>query len=252
MIKISVANQKGGVGKTTIVFHLAHVWAGQGKKVLCVDMDPQGNLSSSFCPEGIPEKSLVSAVFRKKKPEVMRTESGIYLAASDISLSVHEKDLSLKNYFCLKSWLDSVKDFDIVLIDTPPSLGLFTVNALTAANFVIAPVDVSIYAIRALTDLQNSLKELSGVTKSPKLLGVVLSSFTKFHRSSRAIQEHLDEEYKKLLFSTVIPNSTKVKEALIMGVPVWKIKGDVSRVEKCFRTLSREVLSRIEKRKRSR
>ena len=92
MIKISVANQKGGVGKTTIVFHLAHVWAGQGKKVLCVDMDPQGNLSSSFCPEGIPEKSLVSAVFRKKKPEVMRTESGIYLAASDISLSVHEKE----------------------------------------------------------------------------------------------------------------------------------------------------------------
>ena len=251
MIKISVANQKGGVGKTTIVFHLAYVWAEQRKKVLCVDMGPQGNLSSSFCPEGIPEKSLVSAVFRKKKPEVMRTESGIYLAASDISLSVHEKDLSLKNYFCLKSWLDSVKDFDIVLIDTPPSLGLFTVNALTAANFVIAPVDVSIYAIRALTDLQNSLKELSGVTKSPKLLGVILSSFTKFHRSSRAIQEHLNEEYKELLFSTVIPNSTKVKEALIMGVPVWKIKGDVSRVEKCFRTLSREVLSRIEKRKRS-
>lgn len=252
MIKISVANQKGGVGKTTIVFHLAHVWAGQGKKVLCVDIDPQGNLSSSFCPEGIPERSLVSAVFRRKKPEVLRTESGIYLAASDISLSVHEKDLSLKNYFCLKSWLDLTRDFDIILIDTPPSLGLFTVNALTAAHYVIAPVDVSVYAIRALTDLQNSLKELSGVTKSPKLLGVVLSSFSKFHRSSRAIQEHLDEEYKKLLFSTVIPNSTKVKEALIMGIPVWKIKGDVSRVEKCFRTLSREVLNRIEKPKRSR
>ncbi|MFH2068794.1 MAG: ParA family protein [Candidatus Omnitrophota bacterium] len=252
MIKISVANQKGGVGKTTIVFHLAHVWAGQGKKVLCVDMDPQGNLSSSFCPEGIPEKSLVSAVFKKKRPEVIQTNKGIYLAASDISLSVHEKDLSLKNYFCLKYWLDSVKNFDVVLIDTPPSLGLFTVNALTAANWVIAPVDISVYAIRALTDLQNSLKELSGVTKSPKLLGVVLSSFTKFHRSSRAIKEHLDEEYQDLLFSTIIPNSTKAKEALILGAPVWKIKGDVSKIEKSFRALSREVLSRIEKRKRSR
>jgi chromosome partitioning protein len=251
MIKISVANQKGGVGKTTIVFHLAHIWARQGKKVLCVDMDPQGNLSSSFCPEGIPEKSLVSAVFKKRRPEVLRTESGICLAASDIGLSVHEKDLSLKNYFCLKSWLDSVRDFDVVLIDTPPSLGLFTVNALTAANYVIAPVDISVYAIRALTDLQNSLKELSGVTKSPKLLGIILSSFTKFHRSSRAIKEHLDEEYEKLLFSTVIPSSTKVREALILGIPVWKIKGDVSRVEKCFRTLSSEVLKRIEKKKGS-
>ena len=251
MIKISVANQKGGVGKTTIVFHLAHVWSGKGKRVLCVDMDPQGNLSSSFCPEGIPEESLVSAVFRKRRPEVLRTESGIFLAASDIGLSVYEKDLSLKNYFCLKSWLDSIRDFDIVLIDTPPSLGLFTVNALTAAHYVIAPVDISVYAIRALTDLKNSLKELSGVTKSPKLVGVILSSFTKFHRSSRAIKEHLDEEYRELLFSTVIPNSTKVKEALILGTPVWKIKGDVSRLEKCFRMLGAEILKKIEKKKRS-
>jgi len=244
MIKISFANQKGGVGKTTIAFHLAHIWAGGGKKVLVIDMDPQGNLSSSLWSEEISENSLTSSLFKKGKPAIL-TKNKISLVPSDISLSVHEKDLSLKNYFRLKTWLDPIKDFDIAIIDCPPSLGLFTINALTASDWVIAPVDVSVYALRALADLKDSLKELSEIAKSPSFLGIVLSSFTAYYRASKVIKEHLEEIYKDLLFSTVIPASTKIREALMLGVPVWEVKGDTTRVEKSFRSLAKEIMDQI-------
>lgn len=244
MLKIVFANQKGGVGKTTIAFHMAHVWTEEGKKVLCIDMDPQGNLSGSLWSEEIPEESLISSVFEKKEPKIL-SKNGICLVASDISLSVHEKDLSLKNYFRLKSWLDSIKDFDITIIDCPPSLGLFTINALIASDWVIAPVDVSVYALRALTDLKNSLKEISEIEKGPSLLGIVLSSFAEYYRASKVIKEHLEEKYKNLLFSTIIPASTKVREAIMLGVPVWKIKGDTTNIEGSFRSLSKEIIKRI-------
>lgn len=206
-------------------------------------MDPQGNLSSSFWSEEIPEDSLISLIFKQQEPKIIE-KNGIYLVPADISLSVYEKDLSLKNYFRLKTWLESIKGFDIVIIDCPPSLGLFTINSLMASDWIIAPVDVSIYDVKALTDLQNSLKELSEIEKPPLLLGIVLSSFTAHHRASKAIREHLEETYKDLLFSTVIPSSTKIREALMLGVPVWKIK-ETDNIEESFRSLAKEIVERI-------
>ena len=249
MIKISVANQKGGVGKTTIAFHLANIWTEEGKKVLCIDMDPQGNLSISLWPKEIPEDSLISSIFEQKEPKIIE-KNGIYLVASDISLSVYEKDLSLKNYFRLKSWLDPIEDFDIAIIDCPPSLGLFTINSLMASEWVIAPVDVSVYALRALTDLKNSLKELSEIEKPPSLLGIVLSSFTAHYRASKVIKEHLEEKYKDHLFSTVIPASTKIREALMLGAPVWRVKGGTANIEESFRSLAKEIMERIKTKRR--
>jgi chromosome partitioning protein len=243
-LRLAIANQKGGVGKTTLAFHLIHAWAEDGKEILAVDMDPQGDLTSSLIGREIPETALVSQIFEGKSPQPVQIAPHISLAAAEISLSVHEKDLSLKNYFRLKTWLDELQGLDVVIIDCPPSLGLFTINALVASKWVVAPVDVSFYAVRALGDLLGSLEELKEIGEGAELLGIAPSAFSSRQRATRAVQELLDEEYGDSLFSTILPSSTRVREALILGVPVWKVNRYEEAVEAAFRALADEIWER--------
>ncbi len=244
-MKLAVANQKGGVGKTTLAFHLIHAWAEEGRRVLAVDMDPQGDLTGSLWSGDLPQSALVARVFEGKGITPLEVEEGIALVAAEISLSVHEKDLSLKNYFRLKTWLDTLGNrFDAVVVDCPPSLGLFTINALVAAQWVVAPVDVSLYSVRALGDLLGSLEELREIGEGAKLLGVAPFAFAARQRATRAVQELLEEEYGDLLFSWVIPSSARVREALILGRPVWKLKRDEQAVGESFRRLALEIWNR--------
>jgi len=245
LLKLAVANQKGGVGKTTLAFHLIHAWAEEGKRVLAVDMDPQGDLTSSLWSEDLPGTALVARVFEGKSPLPLEVNQGISLVASEISLSVHEKDLSLRNYFRLKTWLDSMgNQFDAVVVDCPPSLGLFTINALVAARWVVAPVDVSFYSVRALEDLLGSLEELKEIGEGARLLGIAPFAFAPRQRATRAVKELLEEEYGDLLFSWVIPSSARVREALILGKPVWKLRRDEQAVGESFRRLALEMWKR--------
>ena len=244
-MRLAVANQKGGVGKTTLAFHLIHAWAEEGRRVLAVDMDPQGDLTSSLWSGDLPDTALVARVFEGKAPLPLEVDEGISMVAAEISLSVHEKDLSLKNYFRLKTWLDSLgNSFDAVVVDCPPSLGLFTINALVATQWVVAPVDVSFYSVRALGDLLGSLEELREIGEGARLLGVAPFAFASRQRAARAVQELLEEEYGDLLFSWVIPSSARVREALILGKPVWSLKRDEQAVGESFRRLAQEVWER--------
>lgn len=247
-MRIAVANQKGGVGKTTLTFHLLHAWAEDGRKVLAVDMDPQGDLTSSLWRDDLPQDALVAGVFDGKEPQPFQVAPGIFLVATEISLSVHEKDLSLKNYFRLKTWLDAKGgDFDAVVVDCPPSLGLFTINALVAAQWVVAPVDVSLYSVRALRDLLGSLEELQEIGEGARLLGVAPFAFASRQRATKAVQELLADEYGDVLFSHVIPSSARVREALILGRPVWELKRDEQAVGDSFRRLASQIWERAQK-----
>jgi len=244
-LRLAVANQKGGVGKTTLAFHLIHAWAEGGKRVLAVDMDPQGDLTSSLWSGDLPHTALVARVFEGKGLVPLEVGQGISLVAAEISLSVHEKDLSLKNYFRLKTWLDSLGNhFDVVVVDCPPSLGLFTINALVATQWVVAPVDVSFYSVRALGDLLGALEELGEIGEGARLLGVAPFAFASRQRAARAVQELLEEEYGNLLFSCIIPSSARVREALILGRPVWKLKRDEQAVGESFKRLALEIWDR--------
>jgi len=220
------------VGKTTLTF----AWAEDERKVLAVDIDPQGDLTSSLWRDDLAKDALVAGVFDGKEPQPFKAAPGIFLVAADTSLSVHEKDLSLKNYFRLKTWLDTKKgDFDAVVVDCPPSLGLFTINALVAVQWVVAPVDVSPHSVRALQDLLGSFKELRETGEGVRLLGV--APFASRQRATKAILELLATEYSDILFSHVIPSSARVREALILGRPVWKLKRDEQAVGDSFRRL---------------
>jgi chromosome partitioning protein len=149
MVKIAVTNQKGGVGKTNITFHLLHLFANDGKKVVTVDTDPQGNLTSCFLDE-IPSESNIKRIFEDTIPQSINVAQNIDLIGSNISLSKYEADAKFANFFRLRELLESssIKDtYDVAIIDTPPSLGLFTSNALISSNYVIIPLDTSKFAL---------------------------------------------------------------------------------------------------------
>ncbi len=247
-ITLAFANQKGGVGKTTLAFHLAHLYShDHGRRVLAVDMDPQGNLTQSLLDQDFPQESNISLIFEGQKPKPIPVLEKLDLVPADLSLSVHEKNLVLSNYFRLKTFLSGL-DYDLILIDCPPSLGLFTINALVATRWVVTPVDISAFSIRGLRDLQDSIQEVqSTVGSETQLLGVVISGFSRRHLASRAIIELLETEYRHVLFETRIPQSTKVREAMIAGVPVWEIVGRRHPVSQAMERLAQEILERMDK-----
>ena len=213
MIKLGIANQKGGVGKTTLAFHLSYLFARSGKKVLMVDMDPQGNLTSCFVDE-LPEESNVKRIFEGEMPKPFRFIENLHLVGSDITLSKYEADAKLTNFFRLKTFLDST-NYDIAIIDTPPSLGLFTSNVLIASSHILIPADVSRFSILGLKDLLNSIDSIKKNTGSDtKIVGIVIAFSDTRVNYFKELSAELNEKYGDLFFKTVIPRSVRVKEAV--------------------------------------
>ena len=223
---ISVTNQKGGVGKTTTVINLGAALKEMGKNVLLVDMDPQGGLGIGLGvePESI-NKSIYDVILDNNNIDeiVVETKSGLYLAPSNIDLCGAELELLSKDRwaFKLKNSIKNITDkYDYIFIDTPPSLGVLTINVLAAAKEVLIPIACEYYSLRALRFLLDSISDVkSYVNKEIKVLGIVFTFYDvrTLHSKEVAneIREALKGKYK--VFNSVIRHTVRFKESPMIG-----------------------------------
>ncbi|OFV84792.1 MAG: chromosome partitioning protein [Acidobacteria bacterium RBG_16_64_8] len=243
---VAFANQKGGVAKTTTTVNLAVAFQELGLRVLAVDMDPQGNLTMSLGlnPDSVRPSMFDVLVNGMSIEEVLHHReldvavSSIDLAAAELALSSligRERALS-------KALLDVRDRYDYIMVDTPPSLGLLTINALTAANAVIVPVQCEYLSLRGLAQLERTL-ELVRENLNPEvhIAGIVPTMYDSRTVHGREAVEVLRNSFGDLVFETTIAKTIKFAEAPVKGESVLKYAPD-SRAAQAYRQLAREVL----------
>ncbi len=221
-----VANQKGGVGKTTTTVNLAAGLAQIGKRVLLIDLDPQGNATMG---SGISKQSLKSTVYQVLIGEAtlintaVRCEAGYTvlpanreLAGAEIDLVDEEaRELRLKNALATV-----VNDYDYVLIDCPPSLSLLTLNGLVCAHGVIIPMQCEYFALEGLTDLVNTIKRVTGnLNNQLKIIGLLRVMFDPRMTLSQQVSAQLEQHFGDKVFKTIIPRNVRLAEAPSFGQP---------------------------------
>jgi chromosome partitioning protein len=244
---ISFANQKGGVAKTTTTLNLGVAFAEQNLRVLLVDLDPQGNLTMSqgLNPDTIERSMFDVLVHRLPIGEVIH-HAEVDLAVSSIDLAGAELALSsmIGRERALEKALATVKDaYDYVLIDTPPSLGLLTINALVASNGVIVPVQCEYLSLRGLVQLENTLSMIrENLNPTVEIEGILPTMFDSRTLHSREAVEILQENFGDLVFSTRIRKTVRYAEAPVKGTSVLKYDPSGSAAE-AYRELAKEVLN---------
>ena len=225
---ISFSNQKGGVGKTTTCVNMAAYLARAGKKVLLIDLDPQGNATTGLgFSKGTLKKSVYNVVIEGEevKNNILPTElEGLVLLPSNIDLAGAEVDLVYKKNRdrVLRAALEKVKaEFDFILIDCPPSLGLLTINALSAADSAIIPIQSEYYALEGLSQLMNTISLVrQHLNRSLKVEGVVLTMYDGRSLISRQIAAEIKKYFSKKLYEIVIPRNVRLSEAPSHGKPI--------------------------------
>jgi chromosome partitioning protein len=243
---IALANQKGGVAKTTTTLNLGVALVERGKRVLCVDLDPQSNLTMSqgVDPDEL-DRTMFDVLVHKTPLEDVILEREIDLAASSIDLAGAELALSSmigRERALQKALLPVRGRYDYVLIDTPPSLGLLTINALTAADGVIVPVQCEYLSLRGLIQLENTLTMIrENLNPDVRIAGILPTMFDGRTLHSREAVEILEENFGDLVFETKIRKTIRYAEAPVKGTSVLKYdpKGKAA---KAYRDLAGEVL----------
>jgi chromosome partitioning protein len=242
---IAFANQKGGVAKTTSTLNLGVAFRELGLKVLCIDLDPQGNLTMSqgLNPDDI-ERSMFDVLVHKLPIEEVVHRAEIDLCVSSIDLAGAELALSsmIGRERALEKALLPVKaEYDYVLIDTPPSLGLLTINALVASDSVIVPVQCEYLSLRGLVQLENTLSMVrENLNPHVEIIGILPTMFDRRTLHSREAIEILEENFGDLVFNTRIRKTIRYAEAPVKGSSVLKYDPSGTAAD-AYRQLAKEV-----------
>ena len=248
---IAIANRKGGVGKTTTTVNVATAMAAAGKKVLVIDLDPQGNASTSM---GIEKKGRMASSYEVLLGEVSLSQAVVWTEIPNFSIvpasadlagaEVELVDMQDREFALKKALKETAVNYDYVLIDCPPSLSLVTINALVAANAVIVPLQCEFLALEGVTDLIKNIN-ISKKKFNPglELQGVVLTMYDKRNNLSQMVEDDVRNFFGKKVYQTVIPRNVRISEAPSHGKPVllydFKCSGS-----QAYISLTGEVLKR--------
>lgn len=224
---VSVANQKGGVGKTTTTVNLSTILAKRGKKVLLIDTDPQGNATSGLGIEKESDLSTYDLLITDVAAEDIIQETGIknlYISPSNMNLAGAEVQLvsMMSREQRMKEKLDVIKDkFDFILIDCPPSLGLITLNAFTASDSVLIPVQCEYYALEGLGQLLNTVELVrKHLNKNLYVEGAILTMYDIRTNLANQVVREVKRFFQNKVYKTVIPRNVRLSEAPSYGMPI--------------------------------